>query len=148
MTIQWIPGYSNIFGKEMRDFVTKQAWSEYTLLGVTYTAICARIRHVVKYPPFKITSEIYREYLQRPESTGITPYWKVQKIVHLQKTIRCIWPHMHFLLSEATRYSTLVAEMSSDEDLMFLVRIWEDWLAWQNVLYRKWHWQLGLSLGS
>ena len=65
ITIQWIPGNSEILRNEMADSVVKQACSENAQLpGVTYTSICARIRHVIKHPPtqHEITAEAYSAY--------------------------------------------------------------------------------------
>ena len=65
ITIQWIQGHSNILGNEIANYVAKQACSENSQLpGVTYTSICARIRHIVKYPPIKHerTAEVYSTY--------------------------------------------------------------------------------------
>ena len=62
ITIQWTPGHSNILGNEIADFVAKQAFSENAqLTGVTYTSICTRIKHMVKYPPIQRerTAEVY-----------------------------------------------------------------------------------------
>ena len=65
ITIQWIPGHCNILGNEIADSVAKQACSENAQLpGVTYTSICARIRHMVKDPPIQHerTAEVYSAY--------------------------------------------------------------------------------------
>ena len=49
ITIQWITGH--ILRNEIADSLAKRACSENAeLLGVPYTAICARIRQVVKNP--------------------------------------------------------------------------------------------------
>ena len=54
ITIQWIPGHSDILGNVMEDSVDKHACSENAQLpGVTYICICARTRHMVKDPPIQ-----------------------------------------------------------------------------------------------
>ena len=46
--IQCISGHSDILRNQMAEYVAKQACSENAKQpGVTYTAICTRIRHVV-----------------------------------------------------------------------------------------------------
>ena len=63
--IQWIPRHSNILGNEIADSVAKQASSENTqLLGITYTNICTRIKHMVKDPPtqHERMAEVYSAY--------------------------------------------------------------------------------------
>ena len=63
--IQWISGHSDILGNEMTYSVAKQACSENAQLpGLTYTSICARVRHMVKHPPkqHERTSEVYSTY--------------------------------------------------------------------------------------
>ena len=59
------PGHSDILVNEMADYVTKQACTENAQLpGLTYTPICARIRHIVKHPPtqHERTAEFYSTY--------------------------------------------------------------------------------------
>ena len=104
ITRQWIPGHSNVLGNEIADSVAKQAYSENAQLpGVTYTSICARIRHMVIDTPIQHerTAEVYSAYSssresytkqKTPDSTGKTPYWKVQRTARLQNPLRWIWP--------------------------------------------------------
>ena len=55
-------GHSNILGNEIADYVAKKVFSENAQLpGVTYTSICARVRHMVKDSPIQHerTVEVY-----------------------------------------------------------------------------------------
>ena len=109
ITIKWIPGHIDILGNEMADYVAKQECSENALPGVTYTSICARIRHMVKDPPIQHegTAEVYSAYsssrecklrIRRDQTllaklrTGFRtfPYWKVHRITRLKKLQRWI----------------------------------------------------------
>ena len=70
ITIKWIPGHSNILGNEITNYVAKQACSESAQLpAVTYTSICARIRHMVKDPSIQHerTAEVYSSYSSSTE---------------------------------------------------------------------------------
>ena len=58
ITIQWIPGHSDILENKMAD---SEIWKKTATTSVLYTAICTQIRHLVKDPPFQNerTAEIY-----------------------------------------------------------------------------------------
>ena len=63
ITIQWITWHSDILRNEITDSATKQERSENAQLpGVTYTSICARIRHMIKDPQHERTAKVYSAY--------------------------------------------------------------------------------------
>ena len=57
LTIQWIPGHSNIPGNELADAAAKSATSlKGSSPGVSYSSICTQIRAATKDPPPSNTS--------------------------------------------------------------------------------------------
>ena len=144
----------------MSDSVAKQACSENAQLpGVTYTYICANKTNGQRstYPIWNNDCGLYRaQFLQRmpdrkkkrPDSTGKTPYWKLQRL-RTYKSFRWIWPHMYAPSAIRSRkiFNTGCkdAKRQRNWDLIFLVKTQEDWFAWQSTLYRQWPWRGELS---